>query len=120
VLHNKLNEIIHPVWNLVKSESVVFYQRYFSRVTASDLLPALRQAGKTKSVDSILKLIYKGVAKLSKAVTKKYNGVNYFVRDAEWVMSKLAESIKRQSESAKKKDSKDQYKNEKVDQFLTD
>ena len=47
-LHPKLNEVIKPVFNLIKVEENRYFQNVFARILANQLMPALQMANKTK------------------------------------------------------------------------
>jgi hypothetical protein len=78
-LHAKLNEVIHPIWNQIRMENEVFYQKAFSRVLAQDLLPALNKSGKSKPLEAVMDLILIGLGKMDSINTEEFKGLNFFL-----------------------------------------
>ena len=65
-LHGKMNDLIRPVWNLVKSEKTEYYQRVFASILSHDLLKALHMQNKKTIINAILdSYVIKTLAKLS-------------------------------------------------------
>lgn len=65
-LHAKMNDIIRPVWNLVKSEKTEYYQRVFASILSHDLLKGLHMQNKKTIINAILdSYVIKTLAKLS-------------------------------------------------------
>jgi len=61
-----MNDIIRPVWNLVKSEKTEYYQRVFASILSHDLLKGLHLQNKKNIINAILdSYVIKTLAKLS-------------------------------------------------------
>jgi hypothetical protein len=71
-LHAKLNEVIHPIWNQIRTEEEIYYQKVFARVLSSDLLTALAKGNKLKPLDAVMGLVINGLGKLNKISTTNY------------------------------------------------
>ena len=80
-LHPKLNDIIHPIWNQIRTETDFYYQRVFARILSSDMLTALTSAKKLKPLDAVMGLVVNSLGKLHKIDTTEFLGLEYFVRD---------------------------------------
>ena len=80
-LHTKLNDIIHPIWNQIRTEGDLYYQRVFARILSSDMLTALTSAKKLKPLDAVMGLVVNSLGKLHKVDTLQFMGLNYFVQD---------------------------------------
>lgn len=80
-LHSKLNDVIHPIWNQIRTENELYYQKVFARVLSSDMLTALAKAKKLKPLDAVMGLVINGLGKLNRITTTEYEGLNYFVQD---------------------------------------
>ena len=78
-LHPKLNDIIHPIWNQIRTETDFYYQRVFARILSSDMLTALASAKKLKPLDAVMGLVVNSIGKLHKVHTTEFLGLKYFV-----------------------------------------
>jgi hypothetical protein len=81
ILHSKLNEIIHPIWNQIRTETDFYYQRVFARILSSDMLTALASAKKLKPLDAVMGLVVNSLGKLHKVHTTEFMGLKFFVQD---------------------------------------
>ena len=73
--------MIHPIWNQIRTENELYYQKVFARVLSSDMLTALAKAKKLKPLDAVMGLVINGLGKLNRVTTTEYEGLNYFVQD---------------------------------------
>lgn len=79
-LHPKLNQIIHPLWNLIKEEREEYFQRVFVSVMVKQLLPALQHAKKLKPLGLVIGLILKSLEKESDpAVATEVRGSGHII-----------------------------------------